>query len=128
MDFWYLIYSILILFIRRGEIAVMCEDVLLLKERVNGRVPLSKSLQLMASTLSSSSSSSSRNSRCSSDGVVPSAISADNQIRIDEERSISRKLNISEETEPAKTDGSIHRSTPEDGWELCEEDWLNGKP
>ncbi|XP_020108299.1 uncharacterized protein LOC109724064 isoform X2 [Ananas comosus] len=112
----------------QGEIAVMCEDVLLLKERVDGRVPLSKSLQLMASSLSSSSSSSFRNSRCSSDGVVLPAISADKQVRIDEERSVSQKLNISEEIEPAKTDGSIRRSTSEDGWELCEEGWLNGKP
>ncbi|KAH7676949.1 UBA-like protein [Dioscorea alata] len=45
----------------QGEIAVICEDVLSLKERVDGRIPLSRSLLSrtgsLASSLSSSSSS-----------------------------------------------------------------------
>ncbi|XP_008776441.1 uncharacterized protein LOC103696548 [Phoenix dactylifera] len=54
----------------QGEIAVICEDVMLLKARVDGRIPPSKSQRSPTSSLASSSSSSCHESVHSSDRVL----------------------------------------------------------
>ncbi|THU68588.1 hypothetical protein C4D60_Mb08t05460 [Musa balbisiana] len=96
----------------QGEINIICEDVMLLKEIVNGRVPLNGSLRSTALSLLASSSSSSYRSKRSSDGVLEhddlpekSAITEQEQHEIQQ----NDKSNLS---------GSIHRAQPDDGWEL----------
>lgn len=96
----------------RGEINIICEDVMLLKEIVDGRVPLNGSLRSTALSLLASSSSSSYRSKRSSDGVLEhddlpekSAITEQEQHEIQQ----NDKSNLS---------GGIHGAQPDDGWEL----------
>ncbi|CAL9145164.1 unnamed protein product [Musa hybrid cultivar] len=96
----------------QGEINIICEDVMLLKEIVDGHVPLNGSLRSTALSLLASSSSSSYRSKRSSDGVLEhddlpekSAITEQEQHEI-------------QQNDQSNLSGGIHRAQPDDGWEL----------
>lgn len=63
--------SKVLIFCFRGEIAIICEDVMLLKERLDSGLPLGRSLRGIPSSLAASSGSShSRSKRPLSDGSL----------------------------------------------------------
>lgn len=106
-----------LLYFCRGEVAVVCEDVLLLKERVDGRSPFNKSLQLTSSSLASSSSASSnfkslleRSPLTTGFGESPKQPPA--------ESSKKNQLGGNAKDNKEIDSGIIHKGFDDDDWEL----------
>ncbi|URE41805.1 hypothetical protein MUK42_17635 [Musa troglodytarum] len=95
----------------QGEINIICEDVMLLKEIVDGRVPLNGSLRSTALSLLASSSSSSYRSKHSSDGVLEH----DDLL---EKSAITEQEHEIQQNDKSNLSGHIQGAQPDDGWEL----------
>lgn len=95
----------------QGEIAVICEDVMLLKDRVDGRLPLSKSLSWTTCSLAPLSSSYQRS--ILGDGVTHLG-SADSQ------KMGSKDLPRSLQPEDISTTSDQQKVSSDDDWELCD--------
>ncbi|CAL9185960.1 uncharacterized protein LOC103978893 [Musa acuminata AAA Group] len=94
----------------QGEIAIICEDVMSLKERVDGRVPLGRSFCSMTSSLVASSSSSYLcRTRHSSEEVLQH-----------EDFTMTPAITGNEQHEVQQPENSndIHGASADDGWEI----------
>ena len=87
----------------RGEIAVICEDVLSLKERVDGRIPLSRSLLSRTGSLASSLSSSASSRTSSSVRKSPSAELKDTQQQLFKSQELKSSTNSGKNISGEKT-------------------------
>lgn len=96
----------------QGEIALICEDVKLLKGRVDGHVPPSKSLLLTSSSLASPSSSSS-NVRSLSERILHTMELGRSPKGIPEDPTRNNQLE-------SNVGDSSNRATSDDDWELFE--------
>ncbi|KAM0954221.1 putative ubiquitin system component CUE [Dioscorea sansibarensis] len=87
----------------QGEIAVICEDVLSLKERVDGRIPLSRSLLSRTGSLASSLSSSASSRTSSSVRKSPSAELKDTQQQLFKSQELKSSINSGKTISGEKT-------------------------
>ncbi|XP_072960787.1 uncharacterized protein [Typha angustifolia] len=104
----------------QGEIAVICEDVMSLKERVDGRLPLSKSLRLSTSSLSSAASSSSYKRKNPSDAVIEPLEPAQIGTITDKNSPKGQQPISISSTGKGVTIDANHRVSSDDEWELFE--------
>ncbi|CAL9174322.1 unnamed protein product [Musa hybrid cultivar] len=94
----------------QGEIAIICEDVMSLKERVDGRIPLGRSFCSMTSSLVASSSSSYPcRTRHSSEEVLQH-----------EDFTMTPAItgNEQHEVQQPENGNDIHGASVDDGWEI----------
>ncbi|KAJ6794873.1 laminin subunit beta-1-like [Iris pallida] len=105
--------------ILQGEIAVICEDVLLLKEKVDGQVPFNRSLQSTICSLASSSSSASH-----IQSVMPETTPQLMEVEESQERTpgdLDKTLQLESLANDGywkTTAGSTNKGSPDDDWEL----------
>lgn len=98
----------------QGEIAVICEDVMLLKARADGCIPPGKSQRSTTSSLASSSSSSCRRSLHSSDGVL-------SHVKLDDQDSSKGQQQESSNNNDTELNAGRKLSVPsDDDWAFFE--------
>ncbi|EHA8592422.1 hypothetical protein COCNU_contig69500716G000010 [Cocos nucifera] len=98
----------------QGEIAVICEDVVLLKARVDGCIPPGKAQRSTTSSLASSSSSSCRRSLHSSDGVL-------GRVKLDDQDSSKGQQQESSNNNDTELNAGRKLSVPsDDDWAFFE--------
>ncbi|KAJ0979642.1 hypothetical protein J5N97_015116 [Dioscorea zingiberensis] len=108
----------------QGEIAVICEDVLSLKERVDGRIPLSRSSSSRPGSLASSLSSSASYRSSSSLRISPSVELKENPSSL----ATSQQLFKSQELKNSKSSDKIipgDKQAMDSDWEFFESPVMN---
>lgn len=115
--------AVYFLFFGRGEISVICQDVRLLKEKFDERVPLSKSVSSSQTTCILASSGSSMKSVAS--------LVAEQDLTSETLEKMSPAPSVDVESLKSRGDeknGDFWRQLSDDGWDLFEnETELNGK-
>ncbi|KAJ6806393.1 uncharacterized protein M6B38_174280 [Iris pallida] len=105
--------------ILQGEMAVICDDVTLLKEKVDGRVPFNRSLQSTICSLASSSSSSSHSKSMSAETLPRPMEVGESQERTCGETPINMQLeSIANDGHWKLSVGNTNKRSDDDDWEL----------
>lgn len=100
--------------ILQGEIAVICEDVILLKEKVDGNAPFNRSLQSTVRSLASSSSSSAHSKSMSCETTPQPTEMGESQ----ESTHVVLPEDLELESLWKINDGNSNKGSHDDDWEL----------
>ncbi|XP_042462833.1 uncharacterized protein LOC122046291 [Zingiber officinale] len=102
----------------QGEIAIICDDIMLLKERIDGGLPFGRSLRSLASSFSGSLSSSYNRSKHSSEEMLKHEDIAEKHSTQDDPMT-TVKSSIAEQEQAEKS--SENHGTFTDGWEILKD-------
>lgn len=107
----------------QGEIAIVCDDIMMLKERIDGGLPLGRSLRSLASSFSGSSSSSYNRRKHSSDKILEHEDTAEKHSTQDDSTTKVKSSSIADREQAKKSNdsGSDNHGAFTDGWEILKD-------